>query len=303
MVKSQQHGRMPTATTNGIEICFDTVGDPSDPTVLLVMGLGSQMIHWDPELCRMIADRGFQVVRYDNRDTGLSTRFDDPVDVLELLTWQASGRGTAPPAPYLLSDMAADAVGVLDHLGVDRAHVAGVSMGGMIVQTLAIDHPDRLVTMTSIMSTTGDRDVGLPTQEALAQLMAPPAQTREQYQDAAVRYAHVWGSPGLFEEPRVREVAGQAWDRGYDPRGVARQIAAIVTSGSRSELLAAVAIPSLVIHGTADTLVHVSGGERTADVIPDAKLMIIDGMGHDLAPPLWSTLVDAVCGFASAHGA
>lgn len=290
---------MPVARANGIEICFDTFGDAADPTVLLVMGLGSQMIHWDPEFCAAVADRGFHVVRFDNRDTGESTRFDAPVDVLTLMS--SAGAGDRASVPYLLSDMAADAVGVLDHLGVERAHVFGVSMGGMIAQTIALEHPTRVLTLTSVMSTTGDPDVGTPTGEAMTALLAPPPQDRDQYMDRAVHHAGVWGSPGLFDPVRLRRTAGQAWDRGYDPAGTARQLAAILASGSRSAELAALAVPTLVIHGTADTLVQPSGGERTAEVIPDAKLLMIEGMGHDLAPPVWPRLVDALAAHAAEH--
>ncbi|HET6832858.1 MAG TPA: alpha/beta hydrolase [Acidimicrobiales bacterium] len=291
---------LPIAKTNGIEICYDTTGDPSDPTVLLVMGLGGQLIQWDPELCSLIAERGFHVVRFDNRDVGLSTHHEGGVDVFGLFTSEASG-SSPPPVPYLLSDMAADAVGLLDHLGVDRAHVVGVSMGGMIAQSIALAHPARVMTLTSIMSTTGDADVGHPTAEAMAAVVEPPAQTREEAQDGAVRQAHVWGSPGLFDADHLRRLAGESWDRCHEPLGIARQLAAILASGSRSSALATLAIPSLVIHGTADTLVQPSGGERTAEVIPDAKLLMVDGMGHDLPRPLWPTLVDAICGHCAQH--
>ena len=294
---------MPTAQANGIEICYETLGDPSDPTVLLVMGLGGQLIGWDPELCGMIADRGFHVVRYDNRDVGLSTHLEGEVDILGVLAAQAPGAGEGPPVPYLLSDMAADAVGLLDHLGVERAHVVGLSLGGMIAQQVAIDHPERVITLTSMMSTTGDPDVGQPTGEAMSALLAPPAQTREEAQDGFVRHTHVWGSPGLFDEDHLRQVAGAAWDRDHDAWGPARQVAAIMASGSRSGGLSKLEVPTLVIHGTADTLVQPSGGERTAKVVPDAKLLMIDGMGHDahLSKPWWPTLVDAICGHMSEH--
>jgi pimeloyl-ACP methyl ester carboxylesterase len=290
---------MPTAAANGIEICYDTCGDPGDPTVLLVMGLGCQLVHWDADFCRLIADRGFHVVRFDNRDMGGSTRWTDPVDLFAVL--QAVGAGEPAFAPYLLSHMAADAVGLLDHLGVERAHLFGVSMGGMIVQSLAIGHPDRVATLTSVMSTTGDPDVGAPTAEAMAALLAPPATTRVEYQDAWVRQASVWGSPGLYDEAHLRRISGEAWDRGYDPAGTVRQLAAILASGSRSVALAELAVPTLVIHGTADTLVQISGGERTAEVIPDAKLLVIDGMGHDLPAPLWPQLVDALSAHVAEH--
>ena len=287
---------VPIAASNGIEICYDAVGDPDDPTILLVMGLGSQMVHWPDDFCAALAERGYRVVRFDNRDTGESTRCDgETADV------SAAIGGGAVTVPYLLADMADDAAGLLDHLGVDRAHVFGVSMGGMIAQTIAIRHPARVASLTSVMSTTGDPDVGTPTREAMAELMGQPPTTRQGYQDAAVHHAHVWGSPGLFDEALLRETAGRAWDRGYEPAGTARQLVAIMSSGSRSADLAGLTVPTLVIHGTADTLVQPSGGERTAEVIPDAKLLVVEGMGHDLAPPLWPQIIDAVAAHAAEH--
>ena len=288
---------MPIAPSNGIELCYETFGEPDDPTMLLVMGLGSQMIHWPDDFCAGLAARGYQVVRFDNRDMGESTWFDG----VGTAGVPAAIGGGDVAVPYVLSDMADDAVGLLDHLGTNRAHVLGVSMGGMIAQTIAIRHPARVASLTSVMSTTGDPDVGTPTSEAMSALMAPPAATREAYQDAVVHHAHVWGSPGLFDEERLRETAARAWDRGYNPAGTARQVLAILSSGSRSADLAGLSVPTLVIHGTADTLVQPSGGERTAEVIPDAKLLVIDGMGHDLPPPLWPQIIDAVAGHASEH--
>jgi pimeloyl-ACP methyl ester carboxylesterase len=290
---------MPTAAANGIEICYETVGDPADPTLLLVMGLGCQLVHWDAELCRMFADRGFHVVRYDNRDMGGSTRWDEAVDILAVM--QAAGAGEPVRVPYLLSDMAADAVGLLDHLGIDRVHLCGVSMGGMISQTIAIEYPERVRSLASVMSTTGDLDVGMPTADAMNELLRPPSESREEYQAAAVRQAGVWGSPGLLDEERSRRINGEAWDRGHDPAGTARQLAAILASGSRSAALAGIAIPTLVVHGTEDKLIQPSGGERTAEVVPDAKLVVIEGMGHDLPLALWPRLVDAVASHAAEH--
>jgi pimeloyl-ACP methyl ester carboxylesterase len=289
---------MPIAPSNGIELCYETFGESDDPTMLLVMGLGSQMIHWPDDFCAALAGRGYQVVRFDNRDMGKSTWFDggDTPGV------RAAIGGGDVAVPYVLADMADDAVGLLDHLGVDRAHVCGVSMGGMIAQTIAIRHPRRVASLTSVMSTTGDPDVGTPTSEAMSALMAPPAATREAYQDAVVHHAHVWGSPGLFDAERLRETAGRAWDRGYHPEGTARQLVAVVSSGSRSADLAGLSVPTLVIHGTADTLVQPSGGERTAEVIPDAKLLVVEGMGHDLPPALWPQMIDAVAGHAAEYG-
>jgi pimeloyl-ACP methyl ester carboxylesterase len=290
---------MPRAAINGIDIHYETIGDPADPTMLLIMGLGAQMIGWPLELCEALAERGHHVIRYDNRDVGLSTHFDDqPVDMFAVLGSFAGGDPVT--VPYLLGDMAGDAAGLLDHLGVERAHVAGVSMGGMIAQTLAIEHGDRVRSLTSIMSTTGDPDVGAPTAEALEALMGPPADTREQAQDASVAHSRVWGSPAHRDEDRVRRIAGEAYDRAYDPFGGTRQLAAVLASGSRSEGLRRLAVPTLVIHGTEDKLVTPSGGERTAEVVPGAKLMVIEGMGHDLPPALWPEIVDAIAGHTAA---
>ena len=292
---------MPTAVVNGIEIYHETIGDPADPTMFLIMGLGTQMIGWDIEFCRSLADRGFHVVRYDNRDVGLSTHFEQPVDLMALLGSFAGGDPV--DVPYLLTDMAADAAGLLDHLDVEQAHVVGVSMGGMIAQTLAIEHADRVLTLTSIMSTTGDPDVGAPTAEAMQAIMAPPATTREEAADTFVMHAHTWGSPAYIDEDRLRAISGAAYDRAHDPEGGARQLAAVLASGSRSEALRNLAIPTLVIHGTEDKLVQPSGGERTAEVIPDAKLVMIEGMGHDLPPQLWPQVIDAIATHAAAERA
>jgi pimeloyl-ACP methyl ester carboxylesterase len=281
-----------------VELCYETFGDRDDPALLLIMGLGTQMIGWDIEFCRSLADRGFHVVRYDNRDVGLSTHFDEPVDLFGLLGSFAGGDPVE--VPYLLTDMAADAAGLLDHLDVEQAHVVGVSMGGMIAQTLAIEHADRVLTLTSIMSTTGDPDVGAPTAEAMQAIMAPPATTRDEAADTFVMHAHTWGSPAYIDEDRLRAISNAAYDRAYDPEGGTRQLAAVLASGSRSEALRGLAIPALVIHGTEDKLVQPSGGERTAEVIPDAKLVMIDGMGHDLPPQLWPQIIDTIATHAAA---
>jgi pimeloyl-ACP methyl ester carboxylesterase len=289
---------MPHARVNGVELYHDVFGDAADPTIALVSGLGTQCVEWDPAFCGAIAERGLQVLRFDNRDVGLSTHLDDqPVNALDVL--RAVGAGESPEVPYLLSDMAADLIGLLDHLGVDRAHVVGASMGGMIAQTVAIEHPARVRSLTSIMSTTGDPDVGQPTPEAMAALVAPPAQSAEEAGEHKVHHAHVWGSPAFIDEPRLRKLGADVWTRSHDPQGVARQLAAIAASGVRSPGLAELSIPTLVIHGTEDRLVAPSGGERTAEVVPDAKLLMIEGMGHDMPPPLWPQFVDAVVGHAT----
>ncbi len=239
---------MPTAPANGIEIYYEETGDPAGPPLLMIMGLASQHVSWPPELIQGFADRGFRVVFYDNRDIGLSTHLDTPVDVVALLAARSAGQPVS--VPYVLSDMADDAAGLLDHLGIESAHVMGVSMGGMIAQALAIAHPERVRTMTSIMSTTGDPDVGAPSGEAMQMLLRPPYSSLEEAMDGAVAASHVIGSPGLIDEDRVRQRAALAWERNYDPSGVARQLAGILASDPRSPALAQLEVPTLVIHGT-----------------------------------------------------
>jgi pimeloyl-ACP methyl ester carboxylesterase len=233
------------------------------------------------------------VIRYDNRDVGLSTKIDTPeLDFASSL--MAAMGGQEVDAPYLLDDMADDAAGLLDALGIHAAHVVGVSMGGMIAQTLAIRHPAKVLTLTSIMSTTGDRDIGQPTPEAMEQLLQPPATDRDGAIEQSVNASKVIGSPAHFDEGRTRERAAEAYDRSFYPVGVGRQLLAIVASGSRREALGAVRVPTLVIHGGADPLVQPDGGRRTAEAIPGAALLVIDGMGHDLPPAFWPQVVDAI---------
>jgi pimeloyl-ACP methyl ester carboxylesterase len=289
---------MPTAPANGIELYYETFGQPDDEPLLLVNGLGSQCINYEVDFCNAFVDRGFFVIRFDNRDVGLSTKIDTPqLNFGELL---AKGFSDEPfDAPYLLSDMAADAVGLLDHLGVDSAHVVGMSMGGMIVQTMAIEHPDRVRTLTSIMSTTGDRDVGLPEPEAATTLLTPPAKSRDEFITNYVEHWRILSGPVYFDDARFRERAGRVYDRCYFPAGTGRQMLAIVASGSRTERLRTLDVPALVIHGTIDPLVTISGGERTAEVIPGAELLLIEDMGHDLPPALWPRYVEAITNHAS----
>jgi pimeloyl-ACP methyl ester carboxylesterase len=288
---------VPTAPVNGIEIDYEVLGEDGDPPLLLVMGLGEQLIAWPTDFCLALVDRGFQVVRFDNRDVGRSTCFDDrPVrgeDVLAAFT------GAAVSAPYLLSDMAADAVGLLDHLGIDAAHVVGASMGGMIAQTIAIEHPTRVLSLTSIMSTTGDPAVGQPTPEAAAMLLTPRPTSRDQAIDQGVAARRAIGSPEHFDEAIAREQVAAAYDRRFNPDGFARQMLAILASGDRTERLRALDVATLVIHGDKDALVTPSGGEATAAAVPGAELLVLEGMGHDLPPSYWAPVVEAITKLAA----
>jgi pimeloyl-ACP methyl ester carboxylesterase len=284
---------MPFASNGPVQIFYETFGDPGDPTLVLVNGLGSQCINYRTEWCERFAARGLRVVRMDNRDVGLSSHLSDVVpDVAAFMA--AASRGERPEVPYTLSDMAADVVAVLDALGVQRAHVMGLSMGGMIVQTLAIEHPDRLRSMTSVMSTTGEPDVGQATPEARARLFGPPATDRSSAVANLLEGLRIWGSPGKVDEEAQARYAAEAFDRAFDPAGVGRQIIAVGASGSRAEALRAVTVPTLVLHGSADTLIDPSGGRRTAELVPGARFVLIEGMGHDYPEELWDTWVELV---------
>ena len=276
----------------GVELCYQTFGDPDDDPLLLVMGLGGPMNWWDPELCRALARAGFYVVRYDNRDIGRSTLLEGRVRRSTLVRAFAGARVRAP---YDLRDLAEDAFGLLDHLGLASAHVVGVSMGGMIVQTMAITRPDRVRSMTSIMSTTGKRTVGWQHPSLLPRFLAGRKPGREAYVRGSVAFWTLIGSPGFPQDrEEVAKRAGETYDRGVNPHGVMRQMLAVVTQTGRSERLRGVRVPTLVIHGMADKMVHVSGGRATAAAVPGAELLLIDGMGHDLPPELFGTFVAAI---------
>ncbi|MFD8494041.1 alpha/beta fold hydrolase [Amycolatopsis sp. NPDC059657] len=283
------------ARVNGIEICYETFGEPSARPLLLIMGLGGPMIWWDDEFCRSLVDRGFYVIRFDNRDVGRSTKMHGRISPLATY-WLRT-------APYTLDDMADDAAGLLDELGIRAAHVAGASMGGMISQTLAIRHPERVISLTSIMSTTGNRLVGRPTAKAGTMLLGRPPKNREQYLDYLVRTFRIIGSPGYpFDVQRMRDRAARTFDRGLNRGGTIRQLAAIVSSKDRAPALRKLRIPAMVIHGARDPLVHVSGGRATAKAIPDAELDIVPGMGHDMPRALWPRLIDAITRTANRAG-
>ena len=278
------------APANGIEIAYETFGDPSGRPLLLVMGLATQMLAWHEEFCGALVDLGFHVVRYDNRDIGLSTHLHDaPVpDVM------AAFGGDTSSASYTLDDMADDAVALLDHLGIDRAHVVGASMGGMIAQTVASRHPARVASLTSIMSTPSSA-IGSPTQEAMAVLFAPPATSREEAVQRARTAYEVIGSPAYpLDLPWLASISGEAYDRAYDPLGVARQLLAVHASGDRTPSLRELAVPTLVVHGDADPLVQVAGGHATAEAVPDAELLVLEGMGHNLPRELWPQITEAI---------
>ncbi|MCC5952455.1 MAG: alpha/beta hydrolase [Acidimicrobiia bacterium] len=287
-----------TVETTGVDLCFESFGDPGDPTLLMVMGLGAQMIGWPEEFIAGFVDRGFRVIRFDNRDVGLSSKFDDDSDPVELLLSLMSGDQRVAP-PYQLEDMAADAVGLLDALDVSQAHVLGASMGGMIAQCLAIHHRDRVTSLTSIMSTTGDPEVGQPEPSVLGELLTPAPTERDAFIEYSVRQAHVIGSPDLVDEAMVRVRAARLWDRGVHPQGVVRQLLAIIGSPPRSDGLRSIELPALVVHGDADPLVTPSGGQRTHECLADSELLVIPGMGHDLPAAHWPQIIESVTGLAA----
>jgi len=285
------------APSNGIELEYETFGDGDDPTLLLVHGLGAQLVSWHVDLCESFVDRGFHVVRFDNRDVGLSTKVEDwGVDAPVALA-TALGGGTIE-APYLLVDMAADAWGLLDHLGVERAHLFGASMGGMIVQQMAIDRPDRVASLTSHESSTGDPDVGWPSELALRFMTEPVATEREANVEQAMRNSLMLCGPTHFDEPWARQRAEMSFDRSFYPVGVARQLLAILASPSRSDALRALDLPALVVHGEIDPLIHFSGGERTAECLRAPLLRLAD-VGHDLPSYYWTTVVERITAMAA----
>ncbi len=270
-------------SANNIEICYDTFGNKPNPALLFIMGLGAQMVFWEEVFCQEIASQGYFVVRFDNRDVGLSTKFEDaPIpDILSLI------RGEPSEVPYQLIDMAKDTIGLMDALNIEKAHICGVSMGGMIAQTLAIEFPERVTSLISIMSSTGNPDLPMSTPEASAALMAPPETERSALIERAVELWRIFDGGVLpFDEEAIRLRTARSFDRSFYPLGRDRQFAAVLTSGSRTEALKSISIPSLVIHGDADPLVPIEGGQDTANSIPGAKFVRIEGMGHNISPAL-----------------
>lgn len=274
-----------------VRLCYETFGEREAPPILLVMGLGTQMVAWHEDFCRTLADRGFHVIRFDNRDVGRSTRFDHvrTPTAMELLRRRRRG------AAYTLSDMARDAARLLEELGHESAHIVGASMGGMIAQTVAAEHPDRVRSLVSIMSTTGSRWAGQPALRLFPVLLRRPPGGREAFVEHMVWVFRLIGSPGFpRDDDRIRELAGQSYDRGHDPAGAGRQLQAILASGNRTSRLGRIRAPALVIHGSADRLVRPSGGRATARAIPGARLLMIEGMGHDLPRGAWPQIIDGI---------
>jgi pimeloyl-ACP methyl ester carboxylesterase len=288
---------MPITTVSpDVDLAYETFGDPGDPPVLLVMGLGAQLLGWHEDFCRGLAERGRYVIRYDQRDTGLSTTFDaHPVDMPAFVAAVTAGdvETAAAMIPYRLADLAADGLGLLTALGIERAHVVGASMGGMVAQSMALAAPERVLTLTSMMSSTGESEYGQATPEAQAVMTSPKPADRAGYVAAADR-SLIWASRRYGDAAELRELAAASYDRGHHPAGTARQLGAMILSGSRADALRGLRVPTLVIHGLDDTLITPSGGRRTAELVPDAELLLVPDMGHDRPRALWPVLLDAL---------
>jgi pimeloyl-ACP methyl ester carboxylesterase len=279
------------APVNGIEVAYQEMGDSDGEPLLLVMGLATQMLGWDEEFCAMLAERGFRVVRFDNRDIGRSTKIDSagvPKRTDMLL-------GRRRTAAYQLRDMAADTTGLMDHLGIESAHLVGASMGGMIAQTVAIRYPQRVRSLVSMMSSTGNRWLGIPTWKAFGTLFTRPGPGREAAIERTIKTFRAIGSPGYpMDEERFRELAGASYDRSHGRAGIARQLHAITASGDRTAALERLRLPATVLHGSSDPLIRPVAARATARAIRDSRLRIFDGMGHDLPSQLWPDFVTEI---------
>ncbi|MBN2297703.1 MAG: alpha/beta hydrolase [Deltaproteobacteria bacterium] len=292
------HSNESKAACNEIDIVYDTFGDDTSPPMILIMGLGSQMILWDDEFCSQLAARGFRVIRFDNRDVGRSTKLSH----MGIPDFRSLMKGQVVEVPYTLHDMAKDTIGLLDALQIDSAHIVGASMGGMIAQLLAVDYPHRVRSLTSIMSTTGDPSLPGPSPEAIQVLFRPYPTDRERFVNAFINTWRVLAGDQLpMEHDRVVDLAGRFHERGVDPAGNARHLAAIIVSGSRKKELASVKVPALVIHGDADPLVPVECGMDTAGSIPGAVLKVIPGMGHAFPCSVWSDIIDSIAEHAARY--
>jgi len=292
---------MPRAVANKwetlpIEIEYDTFGDKNDPALILIMGFGAQMVAWDSRFAKMLADRGHFVVRFDNRDVGLSTKLDGvKVDSNAVIAASLTEQ-PLPPVPYNLSDMAQDVVGLMDHLNIAKAHIMGASMGGMIAQVFAIEHPQRTASLVSVMSMPGEPETMQSTPEAMTALMAIPPFDRAGFIEHSLVY-QAFQSKKYRNDTLSRANAARDFDRSFYPEGSPRQLAAIYASGRRTEALAALKTRTLVLHGNDDTLIAPGAGERTAEIIPGAELVLVDDMGHDMPEPLWPKIVDTITRF------
>jgi pimeloyl-ACP methyl ester carboxylesterase len=287
---------MPSVSANGIQLEYETFGESTSPPLLLIIGLADQLISWDEELCRQLAQQGHYVIRYDNRDAGLSSKIED-AGVPDLMrTIESLMKGEAINPPYTIEDMAEDAVGLLDALGIEKVHVCGMSMGGMIAQALAIRHPQRVLSLISIYSSTGNPRLPQPKPEVMQVLLTPPPEEREANIEFTLKVFRTIAGPGFpFDEEWHRKRAGLAYDRAFYPQGAARQLLAILTQRNRKPALASLAVPTLVIHGTADPLVPFECGKDTAEAVPGAEFKIIDGMGHDLPHGgAWPEIINAI---------
>lgn len=286
---------MPKAKANNIEIEYETFGNASDKPLLLVMGLGGQMISWDERFIQLLVDHGFYVIRFDNRDVGLSTKCEEADEPNLMQAFMAAQAGETIKSPYSLEDMADDAVGLLDALNIEKAHICGASMGGMIVQVIAFRHPTRVISLCSIMSTTGNPDLPPAKPEILQLLTTPVPSERKAYIENAVKTGKLlYGSGFPYDEVRGRELTGKVFDRCYYPPGFGRQLLAIMANGNRKPKLASITVPTLVIHGGDDPLVPVEGGKDTHEAISGSELIIIDGMGHSLPPETWTQITGAI---------
>jgi pimeloyl-ACP methyl ester carboxylesterase len=287
------------APANGIELAYQEIGDPDGEPLLLIMGLATQMLAWDEGLCGMLADRGFRVVRFDNRDIGHSTK----IDTAGVPTWSDMLFGRRRTAPYLLRDMADDTVGLMDHLGIESAHLVGASMGGMIAQTVTIRAPERVRSLVSMMSSTGNRWLGMPAWKAFGALFARPAPGREAAIERTVNTFKVIGSPAYpMDEARLRKLAAASYDRSHSRAGIARQLHAITASGDRTAALERLRLPATVLHGSSDPLIRPVAGRATARAIRDSRLRIFEGMGHDLPRQLWPDFVEEITATAQGLG-
>lgn len=285
-----------------VELVYERFGNEQDPTIVLIMGLGMQMISWPDDFCRMLSERGFQVIRFDNRDTGKSTKFHDQTPPGPVTMMLKSRLGWSLKVPYQLSDMAEDTVGLMSALGIEQAHIVGASMGGMIAQLVAAEHPNRVLSLTSIMSTSGNPRLPQPRTKVLMQLARKPAKDEESYLEGALKTWYTICSPDFKpDESELKQRLLRSYRRSYYPQGTRRHMAAVAACGSRVKQLKRIKTPTLVIHGKADPLVPVTGGIDTAKHIPGARLELIEGMGHDLPAPLWPRFVELITDHIAGH--